>query len=152
MSIHSTPPQYHSQSQCAKLHFARLCNAFAQLKSSFTVYGVTLPSPLLAALGYAPPTLGTWPRSSFPSVSPPNVVLRCSVATGVEFQFSAAQRQSINQPNSKSWQATARNSCRLRASLRASPGALVIDSREVINDVKPCIGTFEIKTPNRRKE
>ena len=41
-----------------------------ELKSSFTVYGVTLPSPLLAALENAPPMLGTWPRFSVPSVSP----------------------------------------------------------------------------------
>jgi hypothetical protein len=47
---------------------------------------------------------------------------------------------------------TSSDSSRLRASLRVSPGALVIDSREVINEVKPWIGTFEIKTPNRRKE
>ena len=46
---------------------------FPQLKSSFTVYGVTRPSPLLAALGYAPPMLRTWPR--FCSMSPPKVNL-----------------------------------------------------------------------------
>ena len=48
---------------------------FPHLKSSFTVYGVTLPSPLLAALGYAPPMLGAWPRFFFSLVSPPKVNL-----------------------------------------------------------------------------
>jgi len=82
---------------------------FPQLKSSFTVYGVTLPSPLLAALEYAPPMLGTWPRFSVPSVSPPKVNL-------------------------------------------IPGGGVGANSGHANNDVKPCIGTFEIKTPNRRKE
>ena len=82
---------------------------FPQLKSSFTVYGVTLPSPLLAALGYAPPTLGTWPRFFFSLVSPPKVNLIPDRGVGAK-------------------------------------------SGHANNDVKPCIGTFEIKTPNRRKE
>ena len=80
-----------------------------ELKSSFTVYGVTLPSPLLAALENAPPMLGTWPRFSFPSVSPPKVNL-------------------------------------------IPGGGVGANSGHANNDVKPCIGTFEIKTSNRRKE
>ena len=80
---------------------------FPQLKSSFTVYGVTLPSPLLAALGYAPPTLGTWPRFFFSLVSPPKV------------------------------------------NLIPDRG---VNSGHANNDAKPCIGTFEIKTPSRIKE
>ena len=71
--------------------------------------GVSLPSPLLAALEYAPPTLGTWPRFSFPSVSPPKVNL-------------------------------------------IPGGGVGANSGHVKNDVKPCIGTFENKTPIRRKE
>ena len=80
---------------------------FPQLKSSFTVYGVTLPSPLLAALGYAPPTLGTWPRFFFSLVSPPKV------------------------------------------NLIPDRG---VNSGHANNDAKPCIGTFEIKTPSRQKK
>jgi len=82
---------------------------FPHLKSSFTVCGVTLPSPLLAALGYAPPMLGAWPRFFFSLVSPPKVNLILDRGVGA-------------------------------------------NSGHANNDVKPCIGTFEIKTPNRRKE
>jgi hypothetical protein len=82
---------------------------FPQLKSSFTVYGVSLPSPLLAEHEYAPPMLETWPRFSFPSVPPPKVNLIPDEGVGT-------------------------------------------NSGHANDDVKPCIGTFEIKTPNRRKE